>query len=103
MFKENNLKGLKDILCFLKGKDSIVYRVLVACIINSLQFWNDASRILTDNSRVMLQIVASLIDNYRGVIYNNRGIIKTRTGVTYDVCNMLTAHAQATGGSICLC
>jgi len=31
---------------------------------------NDASRIVIDNSRVMLQIVASLMDDSRGVIYN---------------------------------
>ncbi len=29
---------------------------------------NDASRIVIDDSRVMLQIVASLKDNYRGNI-----------------------------------
>ncbi len=33
---------------------------------------DDDSRILIDNSRVMLQIVASLIDNSRGVIYEQR-------------------------------
>jgi hypothetical protein len=32
---------------------------------------NDLSRIIMDNSRVMLQIVVSLTDNYRGVIYNH--------------------------------
>ncbi len=31
---------------------------------------NDASRILMDNSMVMLQIMASLTDDSRGVIYN---------------------------------
>jgi hypothetical protein len=31
---------------------------------------NDASRIIIDSSRVMLQIVASLTDDFRGVIYN---------------------------------
>ncbi len=31
---------------------------------------NKASRIVIDNSRVTLQIVASLSDNYRGVIYD---------------------------------
>ncbi len=31
---------------------------------------NDASRIIIDNSRVTLQIVASLADDSRGVIYN---------------------------------
>jgi hypothetical protein len=73
---------------------------IVACIINSLQFSNGASRILTDNSRVMLQIVVSLIDNFRGVIYNPRGIIYTHllSGITCDDCKMLIV--QATGGSI---
>jgi hypothetical protein len=31
---------------------------------------NDASRIIIDDSKVMLQIVASFTDNSRGVIYN---------------------------------
>ncbi len=31
---------------------------------------NDTSRIVIDNSRVMIQIVASLTDNSRGVIYD---------------------------------
>ncbi len=31
---------------------------------------NDASMIIIDNSRVTLQIVASLIDDSRGIIYN---------------------------------
>ncbi len=31
---------------------------------------NDASRITIDNSRVTLQIVASLTDNSRGIIYD---------------------------------
>ena len=37
------------------------------CIIN---FINDASKIVIDNSRVMLQIVASLTDGFRGIIYD---------------------------------
>jgi hypothetical protein len=31
---------------------------------------NDASRIVIDDCRVMLQILASLTDDYRGIIYN---------------------------------
>jgi hypothetical protein len=31
---------------------------------------NDASRIVIDDSRVMLLIVGSLTDNFRGVIYD---------------------------------
>jgi len=31
---------------------------------------NDSSRIVIDNTKVMLQIVASLTDNSRGVIYD---------------------------------
>jgi len=31
---------------------------------------NDASRIAIDNSRVTIQIVASLTDNSRGIIYD---------------------------------
>ncbi len=33
---------------------------------------NDASRIVIHDLRVMLQIVASLTDNSRGVIYDNK-------------------------------
>jgi hypothetical protein len=33
---------------------------------------NDACRIIIDDSKVMLHIVASLTDNSRGVIYNGR-------------------------------
>ncbi len=32
---------------------------------------NDASRIVIEGSRVMLQIVASLTDDSRGIVYNN--------------------------------
>ncbi len=32
---------------------------------------NGASRIVNDNSRVMLQIVGSLTDDSRGIIYNH--------------------------------
>jgi hypothetical protein len=43
---------------------------------------NDASRTVLDISRVMLQIVASLADNSRGVIYNHNMFIVEATGVT---------------------
>ncbi len=47
---------------------------------------NDGSKIIIDNSRMMLQIVASLTDNSRGVIYiynRNMFIAKaTRPNVT---------------------
>jgi hypothetical protein len=36
---------------------------------------NDASRIVIDDSRMMLQIVASLTDNSRGIIYNGNMLI----------------------------
>ncbi len=36
---------------------------------------NDASRIIIDNTRVTLQIVASLTDDYRGVIYDRNMFI----------------------------
>jgi hypothetical protein len=45
---------------------------------------NDASRIIIDDSRVMLQIVESLIDDSRGVIYN---------------CNMFIVKVTAAAGS----
>jgi hypothetical protein len=38
---------------------------------------NDASRIVIDDYRVMLQIVASLTVNSRGVNYNNIGTVFT--------------------------
>ncbi len=37
---------------------------------------NDASSIVIDNSKVMLQIVASLTDNSRGIIYNDMIIVR---------------------------
>ncbi len=43
---------------------------------------NDASRIVIDNSRVMLQIVASLTDNSIGVIYNRNMFIVQATEMT---------------------
>jgi len=46
---------------------------------------NDACRIIIDDSRVMLQIVASLTNNTRGVIYD---------------CNMFTAQATSCSISI---
>ncbi len=36
---------------------------------------NDASRIVIDDSRMMLQIVASLTDNSKGIIYNGNMLI----------------------------
>ncbi len=36
---------------------------------------NDTSRIVIDNSRVMLQIVVSLTDNSKGVFYNRNMFI----------------------------
>jgi hypothetical protein len=49
---------------------------------------NDASRIVIDDSRVMLQIVAPLTDNSRGVIYDcNMFIIQaTWDKLTVPVC-----------------
>ncbi len=38
---------------------------------------NDTSRIMIENSSVMLQIVASLTDDSRGVIYNRNMLIGT--------------------------
>jgi hypothetical protein len=43
---------------------------------------NDASRIVIDDSRVALQIVASLKDVYRGVIYNCNMCIVQATAFT---------------------
>ncbi len=42
---------------------------------------NDASRIIIDYSRVMLQIVASLTDNSRGVIYDHNMFIVQAIGL----------------------
>ncbi len=43
---------------------------------------NDASRIVIENYRVMLQIVASLADDFRGVIYNCNVFIAQTTDYT---------------------
>jgi hypothetical protein len=59
---------------------------------------NDASRIVIDDSRVMLQIVASLTDNSRGIIYDHNMLTVQATGkwrVLEASFNMLTV--QATG------
>ena len=42
---------------------------------------NDISRIVIDDSRVLLQIVASLTDDSRGVIYNRNMFIVQATGL----------------------
>jgi hypothetical protein len=42
---------------------------------------NDASRIIINNSRVTLQIVASFTDNSRGVIYDCNMFIAQATGL----------------------
>ncbi len=47
----------------------------VACSISMLQSLNDTSRIMIDDSRVTLQIVASLTNDSRGVICDPRGIV----------------------------
>ncbi len=41
---------------------------------------NDASRIIIDNSRMILQIVASLTDDSRGVTYNHNMFIVQASG-----------------------
>ncbi len=42
---------------------------------------NDASRIISDDSKVMLQIVVSLTDDSRGIIYNcNMFIVQSIEG-----------------------
>jgi len=42
---------------------------------------NDTSRIIIDDTRVTLQIVVSLINNYRCIIYNHNVFIGMATGV----------------------
>jgi hypothetical protein len=52
---------------------------------------NDASRIAIDNSRVTLQIVASLTDNSRGVIYDrNMFIVQAGNTITVPLTSCLT-------------
>ncbi len=46
---------------------------------------NDASRIVIDNSRMMLQVAVSLTDNSRGVIYNSIVLIVQNTDVPAGV------------------
>ncbi len=45
---------------------------------------NDAYRIVIDNSRVMLQFVASLTDDCRGIIYNCNVFIVEDTGCIFE-------------------
>jgi hypothetical protein len=42
---------------------------------------NDAPKIVIDNSRVMLQTLAPLTDNYRGISYDCNMFIVKATGV----------------------
>ncbi len=54
---------------------------------------NDAYRIIIDDSRAMLQIVASLTDNFRGVIYNRNMFIVQATGLnTAIVCSVVSLY-----------
>jgi hypothetical protein len=46
---------------------------------------NDASRTITDDSRVMLQIVASLSNNSRGVIYDRNMFIVQAIGQLHGI------------------
>ncbi len=46
---------------------------------------NDASRIVIDNSRMMLQVVVSLADNSRGIIYDINMFIVQDTDVPAGV------------------
>ncbi len=43
---------------------------------------NDASRVVTDDSRVIIQIVASLTDESRGVIYKCNMFLVQATDLT---------------------
>ncbi len=51
---------------------------------------NDASRIVIDYSRVTLQIVASLTDDFRGIKYNHNLFLVKATGDFFIVGNLLT-------------
>ncbi len=44
---------------------------------------NDTSRIVTDDSRVALQIVTSLTDDSRGVIYDPHMFIAQNSGLAF--------------------
>ena len=44
---------------------------------------NNASRIVIDKSIVMLQTVASLTDDSRGIVYNHNMFIVQATGLTH--------------------
>jgi hypothetical protein len=53
---------------------------------------NDASRIVIDNSRVTLQIVASLTDNSRGIIYDrNLFIVQAGNSKGVSITVLLTS------------
>jgi hypothetical protein len=44
---------------------------------------NDASRIVNDDSKMMLHIVVSLTDDSKGVIYDHNMFIVKATGATF--------------------
>ncbi len=60
------------------------------CTFNILWSPKDSSRIIIDNSKAKLQILASLTDDFRSVIYNPKGVIFDvyRTGINDDDCHM---------------
>ncbi len=53
---------------------------------------NDASGILIDGSRVMLQIVALLTDHSRGVLYYNNMFTIQATGVIFTTLNFIVTY-----------
>jgi hypothetical protein len=48
------------------------------CTLNTLMSVNDASRIVIDHCRVMLQIVASLTDSSTSIIYDHMFIVQAQ-------------------------
>jgi hypothetical protein len=56
---------------------------------------NDTSKIIIDDCRVMLQIVASLIDESKGIIYNCNMFIVQATNVNFV--NLFSASLMLCG------
>ncbi len=68
-------------------------RAILVCTLYSIKY--GTSRIINDDSRVMLQTVASLTDNSRGVIYDHNMFIVHDIGFVMLAFNCSGHNTQA--------
>jgi hypothetical protein len=82
----------KNIL-FAKNHCEFHVRTILVCTLYSIKY--GTSRIINDDSRVMLQTVASLIGNSRDVIYDHNVFIVHATGFVILSFNCPGLNTQA--------